>query len=168
MFLLAVAAFTATAAITDIRYRRIPNYLTVPVAAAGLVFHTLHPQGFGLFTAAAGLLVGFALLLAPALMGGSGMGDVKLLAALGAWLGPKLTLVAFAVSIGLAALLAIGMLIYVAVDKGVLQMQRRIGPPQPIMSYPARRVEHRLLPFAVPVALGAWLILAWSVLTQGL
>ncbi len=41
LFTAAVVLYTLTAAITDARERRVPNKLTIPAAAAGLVFHTL-------------------------------------------------------------------------------------------------------------------------------
>ncbi|MEZ6069711.1 MAG: A24 family peptidase [Pirellulales bacterium] len=101
-FATAVAACMTTAAVTDLHSRRIPNWLTVPMAACGLTFHALAPAGFGLGSSLLGLLVGFSLLLVPYVVGGGGAGDVKLLAAAGAWLGWKLLLVAFVMSILLA------------------------------------------------------------------
>jgi prepilin peptidase CpaA len=82
--------------------RRIPNWLTVPAAAMALLYHTLAPHGIGPLLALAGFAVGFSLLLLPWLLGGGGMGDVKMLAALGAWLGPLGILIAF----GLGAVVA--------------------------------------------------------------
>ena len=88
------------------------------------------------------------------------MGDVKLLAALGAWLGPRLILIAFAVSVGAAAILAIGVLAYVALTSGLEQSQRRfLKSRQP----EAPRRALRVLPFAVPVAMSTWIVLAWIV-----
>jgi prepilin peptidase CpaA len=71
----------------DMRCRRIPNALTFGAAAAALVFHTVASGGGGLQTAALGWLAGTALFMPFFLLGGMGGGDVKLLAALGAWLG---------------------------------------------------------------------------------
>ena len=73
----------------DLRSRRIPNALTFGAAAAALVFHTVTAGVSGLQTAAFGWIVGTALFLPFFLLGGMGGGDVKLLAALGAWLGPR-------------------------------------------------------------------------------
>jgi len=76
------------ACITDVRSRRIPNSLTFGAAAAALVFHTVAPAGAGWFSAVAGWFVGALIMFVPFALRGLGGGDVKLLAALGAWLGP--------------------------------------------------------------------------------
>jgi prepilin peptidase CpaA len=71
----------------DLKTRRIPNYLTIGGALAGLVFQ-FASQGFpGLLDGLAGLGLGFTLFLTLYLLGGMGAGDVKAIAALGAWLG---------------------------------------------------------------------------------
>src|SRR5688500_5016350 len=77
-----------TACITDVRTRRIPNLLTFGTAAAGVVMHGATGGWDGLQLAAGGWLLGAALFFPFFLLGGMGAGDVKLLAALGAWLGP--------------------------------------------------------------------------------
>src|SRR6186713_2279816 len=76
------------ACVTDVRERRIPNVLTFGAAAAALLVHFLSHGSSGLATAAAGWVIGTAVFLPFFLLGGMGAGDVKLMAALGAWLGP--------------------------------------------------------------------------------
>jgi len=72
----------------DLRTRRIPNWLTFGGSAAALGFHLvtggLPGAGFSL----GGWVVGCALFLPFFALGGMGAGDVKLLAAMGAWIGP--------------------------------------------------------------------------------
>lgn len=160
IFVIAVAIYTAVAAGLDLRMRRIPNYVTVPTALLGLAFHTLVPGGWGLATAIAGFGTGFAILFLPWLLGGSGMGDVKLLAALGSWLGPTLVLVAFAVSAVLAALIALAVMLAGAASPGVHKPENRPMASRRHVSAPIKRSK-RALPFAVPVALGTWAMLAW-------
>lgn len=77
-----------SACITDVRSRRIPNVLTFGAAAAALVFHLSTGQSTGLLKSVEGWLVGAAIFFLPFSLGGLGAGDVKLLAALGAWVGP--------------------------------------------------------------------------------
>ena len=71
-YLLCVGLFTLAAAITDFRCKRVPNYLTVPAALAGLAYHTLAPGGQGVLFALAGFAIGFGLLLLPWILGGGG------------------------------------------------------------------------------------------------
>jgi leader peptidase (prepilin peptidase)/N-methyltransferase len=70
----------------DVRQRRLPNWLTLPGAAAILVAATLFGHGAAAFAGAAALAVVYLLvhLSAPAALGG---GDVKLAAGLGALTG---------------------------------------------------------------------------------
>jgi prepilin peptidase CpaA len=76
----------------DLRTRRIPNVLTLGAALAGFAVHTVFAGADGALTAAGGWLAGTLLFLPFFMVGGMGGGDVKLLAALGAWLGPRETL----------------------------------------------------------------------------
>lgn len=75
----------------DIKSRRIPNYLTLGTALAGLGFQAGLHGWSGLGSGLLGMVLGFAFLIAFYAMGGMGAGDVKALAALGAWLGPAKT-----------------------------------------------------------------------------
>jgi prepilin peptidase CpaA len=78
----------ATACVTDIRSRRIPNVLTFGSAAGALIYHSIAQGGLGFGSSASGWLVGALVMFVPFALGGLGGGDVKLLAALGAWMGP--------------------------------------------------------------------------------
>lgn len=88
---LALAAATAT----DLRSQRIPNALTLPTAALALAYHALTGGLGGFWFGLTGLGLGLALMLAPFLFGVMGGGDAKLMAAVGAWIGPELVLAAF-------------------------------------------------------------------------
>lgn len=81
--------------VTDIRCRRIPNWATFSTILLALVIHCIHNGLPGLLLSLKGLGLGFALLLLPHLLGGIGAGDVKLLAAVGAVLGPDQTFLVF-------------------------------------------------------------------------
>jgi prepilin peptidase CpaA len=82
LFVLAVATFT------DLRSRRIPNWLVLPFMLAGfLVSGWLHGW-HGIVQSLSGLVLGTVLFGFLCLMGGMGMGDVKLCASIGAWIGP--------------------------------------------------------------------------------
>lgn len=81
-------ALLAIATVTDLAWRRIPNWLTGPFLVAGIaVSGWLHGwRG----VAQSGEGIGLGLLLYGILfwLGGMGAGDVKLCAAIGAWIGP--------------------------------------------------------------------------------
>ena len=79
----------------DLKARRIPNYLTGGAALAGLAFQGACHGWPGLADGFLGLALGFGLLIGPYRLGFMGAGDVKALAALGAWLGPLGTLMLF-------------------------------------------------------------------------
>jgi prepilin peptidase CpaA len=113
-----VVAGAGTAAAIDIRTRRVPNSLTMPLAAAGVLLAAAGFGRVGLTAALAGGLVGLVLMLPGHFLGATGAGDVKLLAALGTLLGPASTLWAF-----LLAMIAGGILAaLVAAHRGRLRL----------------------------------------------
>jgi prepilin peptidase CpaA len=91
----AVMGAAAAAAVIDLRTRRVPNVLTAAVAALGIAVAGAGAGEFGAGAAVAGGLIGLALMLPAYVFGGTGGGDVKLLAALGTLLGPRRTVTAF-------------------------------------------------------------------------
>jgi prepilin peptidase CpaA len=93
--LAAVAGGGGSGALIDLYTRRVPNGLTFGLAGVGLICAGLRLTSVGPLGALAGLGVGLALMLPGHLIGATGGGDVKLLAALGTWLGPGRTGKAF-------------------------------------------------------------------------
>ena len=87
----AVAAAGACSIAIDLRERRVPNVLTFGITAIGLTLAALHATSVSLVGALAGLAVGLALMLPGHVIGATGAGDVKLMAALGTLLGPGRT-----------------------------------------------------------------------------
>lgn len=94
----------------DIKTRRIPNYLTLGTLLAGLGFQVGSQGWSGLASGLLGMVLGFALLIVLYLMGGMGAGDVKALAALGAWLGPAKTFELFLYMAIIGGLLSLAVL----------------------------------------------------------
>jgi prepilin peptidase CpaA len=90
---LAVGVLVAT--VIDIRTRRIPNALTATMAGVGIGLAAAGLSGMSLGTAALGFVVGLALMLPGHLLGATGAGDVKLMAAIGAIVGPGIVINAF-------------------------------------------------------------------------
>ena len=90
-------AVLTVATFTDLRSRRIPNWLVFPFLAAGILASPwrldwqVSSHGFGwhgLGQSCAGLGIGLVIYGVMFIMGGMGAGDVKLCAAIGAWVGP--------------------------------------------------------------------------------
>jgi prepilin peptidase CpaA len=94
-----IAVIIAT--VSDIRSRRIPNWLVFPFLLAGMVVSAVTRGWSGLGQSVAGVLVAAFLLGIFYWLGGMGMGDLKLCAAIGAWIGPQQLLLALVV-MGLA------------------------------------------------------------------
>src|SRR5262245_4291949 len=85
---LGAVVIAIAAAACDLRMRRIPNLLTFGAAATGLIYHLVSGGFDGFGQSAAGWVIGALVFVVPFALRGLGGGDVKLLAALGAWIGP--------------------------------------------------------------------------------
>lgn len=83
------------ASLFDLRQRRIPNALTFPAMAAGIIYWTCINGLDGFMHGSGGMLLGIGTLVLFYLMGMMGAGDVKLMGAVGSFLGPQGVFVAF-------------------------------------------------------------------------
>jgi len=171
-----IGIITLVAAVIDVRTRRIPNWFTVPVLAGGLLFHAITGGWSGLLMAFGGFVTGFGILLVLWLTGGGGDGDVKLMGAVGAWLGPWHTLIVFLLSGGFAAFFSLFVLLGGLMQYGYRHVQRRhLSKPDATSKKKhagadatelvRRKTSRRVLPFALPVACSTWVIFLW-VLTK--
>jgi prepilin peptidase CpaA len=91
----ALVAALVVATVIDIRTRRIPNELTAALAGAGVALAATGLSGVPLWASLAGFVLGFALMIPGHLLGATGAGDVKLMAAVGAVVGPGTVVTAF-------------------------------------------------------------------------
>lgn len=163
-----VVAFTSIAAVWDMRTHRLPNWITVPALLSGIAFHIVrgacdgdswHAGAWsGLIFTVAGFAVGFLPLLVLWLVGGGGAGDVKLMGAVGAWLGAEMTFYTYILSVltaGLVSLLLLAVsLVRPAAGLAAAARSKR----------GAGKHSWRLVPYGLPVALGSWAVLAWKIL----
>jgi prepilin peptidase CpaA len=157
--LIALAVGSA-ACVTDLRTRRIPNVLTFGAAATALLAYAIVQGTDGFLLSLGGWAVGTALFLPFFLLGGLGGGDVKLLGALGAWLGPgdALWLAVYSSMAGGAVA------VIVALHHGYLRTAlRNIGSllrfwwfvgPKPLPQVSLEHTGSPRLAYAVPIFMG--------------
>jgi prepilin peptidase CpaA len=96
------------AVICDLWRGRIPNTVCALLCSGGLLAAGVDQGVPGLISSLVGVVAGFAVFLIFYLMGGMGGGDVKLMAAYGALLGPGGVLPAALIAAGTGAILAAG------------------------------------------------------------
>jgi prepilin peptidase CpaA len=114
--LLILAVALAAAVVIDVRTRRIPNALTMGMALAGFGLAVIG-AGVTPTQALLGLLVGLVVMLPAHVIGATGAGDVKLVAAIGSLVGPALALRVCLYSAVAGGALAV----FVALQRGVLE-----------------------------------------------
>jgi len=100
-----------TAGWIDWRSRRIPNWLTVSGAVIGIAFHTFHAGWMGASVGLMGMFLALICLLPLVLLRAMGAGDWKLMAALGAILGPVKMLIVLAGAILVSGVIGMVMII---------------------------------------------------------
>jgi len=81
------AVFALTAGVTDLRARKIPNWLTYPAVPLAIVLHAIAGGWHGAKLSLLGAALGLGLLLPFVLLRSLGGGDWKLVGALGAFFG---------------------------------------------------------------------------------
>ena len=107
-----LAILTLMAAGYDMRYRRIPNWLTVPGLLAGIAVNTVTNGWPGAKASLLGAGLGLLLLLPFVVIKALGAGDWKLIGAIGACLGTTRLIAVLIGSILVAGVMAIGLIIY--------------------------------------------------------
>jgi len=152
-----VAIFAAIAGFTDLRWRRIPNWLTVPGLVVGIAGNVFLEGWAGAKQSLLGAGLGLALLLPLVLVRSLGAGDWKLAGALGAFLGPQRLIAVLLGTILVAGVMAVALVI---VKRRVGQTARNIGHMLAALirfHLPAREVsldnpESLKIPFGVAMA----------------
>jgi prepilin peptidase CpaA len=153
-------AVAAMACWFDVRTRRIPNWLTFPAALIGLVATTAFHSGPGTVASVSGFFVGLAIFFPLFFLKGLGAGDVKLMGALGAWLGASVIFgVAFYTALaggvfGLALILRHRYGGQAARNLYLLIMHWRVFGIRPLDSLTLETAAGPKLPYALPIAAG--------------
>lgn len=173
MVLVAAAGlFTAVAAFWDIRTKRIPNKLTLPMFFAGWVYQLIISIMYGwhhLGSAALGFLVGFGILFVLWFIGGGGGGDVKLMGALSVWLGFQMTLYVLFVSTLLVLLSTVAVIVSNLATRGLKQTKEKYlatgkspAGQKPQSESRDQKLGRRVMAYAGPVAVATWMVLVWN------
>jgi prepilin peptidase CpaA len=169
-----VCAILSVAVVTDLWAQKIPNLLTLPAILAGVAWHGLTRGSDGLAFAAAGLALGLAVLLGPYLLGVMGGGDVKLMAAVGAWLGANDVFTAFIFTCAVGGIYALLVLLRRGLarrvagnirDAFLVFLATRRLEFAPVQSEAGRRLPR--LCYGLAIALGTMASLAWTAWERG-
>ena len=150
------------AAIIDGRQLRVPNWLTYPFAAVGFLYSHA-PGDLTILGSLSGLVLGLALLMPLYAIGGMGAGDVKLLAGLGAWVGPLAVFQAFLWTAVVGGLIALAMMVASGRFRKHWEMIGTLGREIARVKHPvllaeaaaARKPRMTLLPYGIPIAIGS-------------
>lgn|SRR5262245_49950496 len=155
-----VAVVLTLACISDLRARRIPNALTASAVAGALLFHLMTGGLTAVGWSLAGCVVGALLFFPMFALRGMGAGDVKLLAAVGAWLGPsQVAIAALATSIAggviaIALALGYGYLREAVQNVWMLLMHWRVMGVQPLPAVSLEEARGPRLAYALPISIG--------------
>lgn len=157
---------------SDLRSRRIPNVVTGPAMVAGAALNYLLHGATGFVAALAGIALGLVILTPPFALGGLGGGDVKMMGAAGAFLGPALLLISLGAGLVLGGIFAVvstfrrgrlaetlrrtwSMVVGVVVTQSIAPLR-----------LPAALPERVLLPYSVPLALGTVATVGWTLIAR--
>lgn len=161
----------------DIKSRRIPNELVFIGAGLGLLLNSVLPGGVGYISALPGALgfwqavsgfgLGLALMLPLHALRAMGAGDVKLMAMVGAFLGPRATVGAILLTLIAGGLLALAVALrngtmrrladnlHAMLLNGFFKMQLKQTPMLDAMPASAGK-----MPYAVAIAAGTFACIA--------
>ena len=160
----------------DYSQRKVPNWLNASLAAMGFIAQGTFFGWSGMVAGILGLLVGLGVLILPWTMRAMGAGDVKLMAAIGVWFGPWMTLVSFVIGVAIGGVIALIMIAWRGrlgqawANMGVILIKARsretlfsdFGSAKTLGPTP------QLLPYGVPLTMGSLFVLANQVFGWGM
>ncbi len=151
-----LVGIVACAVYCDVRRHRIPNALNVAGLIAGLTLQSVAGGLSGLTAGLLGVGVGLACFAPLYLLRGMGAGDVKLLAVVGAILGPMGAFYAALGSLLAGGLGAVGYVVWRAARASIGSWVHEGLAAAGASAFVAARLARRdRLPFALPIAAGS-------------
>jgi prepilin peptidase CpaA len=142
--------------VCDARERRVPNWLNFLILVTGLGWRAATGGADGTLAGAAGAGVGLLVLALPFAARWTGGGDLKLLAAMGAWLGAEHTVYAGLLGLGGAGLWAVALLAGSGAElrRSVVRNLSAAALTATAPQAPARS-KGQTIPVAIPLAVAA-------------
>jgi prepilin peptidase CpaA len=176
-----VLGASCVVALTDVWRFKVYNVLVFPLLVSGLIYHTAVGGASGLTLSITGMLFGFVLLIFPYASGMMGAGDVKFVAAIGAWLGWQAMFFILLIGFMATGVYAVVVMVYhggfrsawtnlqIAFSRLAL-IGRHLGAGDDVESVQAMAAKddrrRRLIPFSAMVAVGVAATYAWSLWFQ--
>jgi prepilin peptidase CpaA len=148
------------ACVTDFRVRRIPNALTFGAAGLAMAMRFVLEGGSGAAWGVAGWTAGLLILLPVFALRGLGGGDVKLLAAFGAFVGPGPVLWTGIYGAIAGGVLAVAVTLWHGVFRrtlanvDVLITHWRVAGLRPVDGLTLETSQSPRLPYALPLTMG--------------
>lgn len=163
-----VAVFAVVAAYIDGKELRVPNKLTFPMIIAGWIYSSIaygvagDGWYFGLMWSLAGTFVGGMTLLPFYSIGGMGAGDVKMMAAIGAWVHVTIVFFSFCVGAVVGGVIAVGMIAMSGQGRKhfnqfffLINEITTVRNPETLFDIASdRKSSMKLLPYGIPMAIG--------------
>lgn len=156
-FAIVFSAALVTASWSDVRQRRVANWLCLGLLTMGLVAGILGASAGSFSAALLGALLGLVIWLPFWLMGLLGAGDVKFFAAASSWIGPSL---AWRASLGAALLGGVLAVLFMMQQRGIRSTVEfgalSTSNAKAIISHAAGETASasvRTFPYAVPMAI---------------
>ena len=156
------SATVLVAACYDLRTWRVPNWLTIPFLVAGVAFQSFGGRLPGAGRSMAGIALACLFFGIPWWIGAMGLGDLKLAAGVGAWIGPGQLVTASVFTALAGGVFAVGWALWhgslnASLDSaGDLLTPWRARPPESKKEVRAR-TPATAIPYAPAIAFGTLL-----------
>ena len=166
-FFLFLSGVLLTGAINDVRFHKIPNWLTYPTMFIAIIYHTALKGADGILFSLGGVSLGMGVLIIPYLMGAMGAGDTKFMGAIGGLLGPHGAFLTFLFSALIGGLFA---LLFLVADRG---FKESAGRHEKVLSLfffklkggslsPSRGEKETKLCYGLAIVLGTVFSVLWG------